>query len=216
MKSWAREDQPAEKILLKGTGAMSDAELISVIAGIHLDDARTILTGVNNNLFALWKLGHAELTALGLSDGQARRILAMFALSRRRNESEVMQREKIIRSSDAFQIFKSLIGDLPHEEFYCLLLNKANKVIKKVRISEGGLSGTVVDPKKIFQIALENHAASMILGHNHPSGQITPSEADTKITRKIKDAGTLLEIAVLDHIIVGDDCYYSYADEGAL
>lgn len=140
----------------------------------------------------------------------------MFALARRRNESEVILKDKISRSSDAFEIFKALIGDLPHEEFWILLLNKANRIIKKVRISEGGISGTVVDPKKIFQICLAQHATSIILGHNHPSGNLQPSEADTKITKKIRDCGVLLDVAVLDHIIVGDDRYYSFADEGTI
>jgi DNA repair protein RadC len=140
----------------------------------------------------------------------------MFALARRRNESEVILKDKISRSTDAFEIFKSLIGDLPYEEFWILMLSKANKVIKKVRISEGGVSGTVVDPKKIYKIALDHHASSLILGHNHPSGNIQPSEADQKITKKIKECGILLDIAVLDHIIIGDDRFYSFADEGTI
>lgn len=140
----------------------------------------------------------------------------MFALARRRNESEVILKDKISKSSDAFEIFKSLMGDLPFEEFWILLLNKANRVLKKVRISEGGISGTVVDPKKIFQICLAQHTSSIILGHNHPSGNIQPSEADQRITKKIQDCGMMLDIAVLDHIIVGDDKYYSFADEGTL
>ena len=108
------------------------------------------------------------------------------------------------------------MGDLPYEEFWLLLLNRANRVVRKVKISEGGVSGTVVDPKKIFQICLEQHATSIILGHNHPSGTITPSEADNKITKKIKDCGSLLDVAVLDHIIVGYDRFYSFADEGTI
>jgi DNA repair protein RadC len=128
----------------------------------------------------------------------------------------VILKDKISRSTDAFEIFKSLMGDLPYEEFWILLLNKANRVLKKVRISEGGISGTVVDPKKIFQICLAQHTSSIILGHNHPSGNIQPSEADNKITKKIKDCGIMLDVAVLDHIIIGDDRYYSFADEGTL
>lgn len=138
----------------------------------------------------------------------------MFALARRRNESEVIFKNKISKSQDAFEIFHSLMGDLPYEEFWLLPLNRANRVVRKVKISEGGVSGTVVDPKKIFQICLEQHATSIILGHNHPSG--TPSEADNKVTKIIKDCGLLLDVAVLDHIIVGDDRFYSFADEGTL
>ena len=140
----------------------------------------------------------------------------MFALARRRNESDVLTKAKIASSKDAFDIFNSLTGDLFYEEFWIILLNKANKVLKKVRISEGGISGTVVDPKKIFKIALDNHCSSIILGHNHPSGNTQPSEADNKITKKIKDCGILLDMAVLDHVIVAGDRYYSYADEGTL
>jgi DNA repair protein RadC len=152
----------------------------------------------------------------GIGQKRAVKICAMFALARRRNESEVILKDKISRSNDAFEIFKALIGDLPYEEFWILLLNKANRIIKKVRISEGGVSGTVVDPKKIFEICLAHHATSIILGHNHPSGNLQPSEADTKITKKIRDCGLLLDVAVLDHIIVGDDRYYSFADEGSV
>ena len=108
------------------------------------------------------------------------------------------------------------MGDKPYEEFWVLMLDRGNKVIRKTRISEGGIAGTVVDPKKIFAMAIEAHASSLILGHNHPSGVVTPSEADLRITQKLKDAGTLLEIAVLDHIIIGHDSFYSFADEGSM
>jgi DNA repair protein RadC len=127
-----------------------------------------------------------------------------------------MSQPKVTSSRDAFEIFHSLIGDLPYEEFWMLILSKANKVLKKVRISEGGVSGTVVDPKKIYKIALDHHSSSLILGHNHPSGNIQPSEADNKITKKIKECGILLDIAVLDHIIVGNEQFYSFADEGSM
>jgi DNA repair protein RadC len=127
-----------------------------------------------------------------------------------------MTKFKITNSRDAFEIFHSVIGDLPYEEFWVLLLNKANKVLQKVRISEGGVSGTVVDPKKIFKIAIDHHSSSLILGHNHPSGNIQPSDADHKITKKIKECGFLLDIAVLDHIIVGNEQFYSFADDGII
>jgi len=140
----------------------------------------------------------------------------MFALARRRNKSEVIHKDKISCNRDAFEIFKSLMGDLPHEEFWLLLLNKANRVTKKVRTSEGGISGTVFDPKKVFKTCLDNQACSIILGHNHPNGNIQPSDADQRITKKIRDCGLLLDIAVLDHIIIVDDRYYSFTDEGSL
>jgi DNA repair protein RadC len=223
MRYWAEDDLPSQKLLLKGNGSLSDAELLSIIIGSgvsgenSLDIAMKILSICGNNLCEFWKFSVSDLQKIkGIGEKRAVKIAAMFALARRRNESEVIFKNKISKSQDAFEIFHSLMGDLPYEEFWLLLLNRANKVVKKVKISEGGISGTVVDPKKIFQICLEQHATSIILGHNHPSGTITPSEADNKITKKIKDCGLLLDVAVLDHIIVGDDRFYSFADEGAL
>ena len=223
MSNWAEDDIPSEKMLTKGSGSLSDAELLSIIIGSgiagenSLEIARTLLSHCQNSLCELWKVSATDLQKVkGIGRKRAVKICAMFALARRRNESEVILKDKISRSSDAYEIFRALIGDLPHEEFWILLLNKANRIIKKARISEGGVSGTVVDPKKIYKIALDNHASSLILGHNHPSGNIQPSEADNKITRKIKDCGILLDVAVLDHIIIGEDRYYSYADCGQM
>ena len=223
MRYWAEDDLPSQKLLLKGNGSLSDAELLSIIIGTgvsgenSLDIAMKSLSICGNNLCEFWKFSVSDLQKIkGIGEKRAVKIAAMFALARRRNESEVIFKNKISKSQDAFEIFHSLMGDLPYEEFWLLLLNRANRVIKKVKISEGGISGTVVDPKKIFQICLEQHATSILLGHNHPSGAVTPSEADNKITKKIKDCGILLDVAVLDHIIVGDDRYYSFADEGSL
>ena len=223
MRYWAEDDLPSQKLLLKGNGSLSDAELLSIIIGTgvsgenSLDIAMKTLSICGNNLCEFWKFSVSDLQKIkGIGEKRAVKIAAMFALARRRNESEVIFKNKISKSQDAFEIFHSLMGDLPYEEFWLLLLNRANRVIKKVKISEGGISGTVVDPKKIFQICLEQHATSILLGHNHPSGAVTPSEADNKITKKIKDCGLLLDVAVLDHIIVGDDQFYSFADEGAL
>jgi DNA repair protein RadC len=224
MRKWAEDDQPSTKLLLKGTSSLSDAELLSIIIGSGvtggdnpLDIAREILSFYDNNLAELWRTGDSELQAFkGIGEKTAVQILAMFALSRRRSECEILQKAKISCSRDAFDIFKASMGDLPYEEFWIILLNKANKVIKKVRVSDGGISGTVVDPKKLFKLALDNHCSSIILGHNHPSGNIQPSEADQRITKKIKECGILLDVAVLDHIIIGDDRYYSFADEGII
>ena len=223
MNAWAEDDIPSNKLLLKGSGSLSNAELLSIIIGNgiegenSLDIAMKTLSQCGNNLCEFWRLGVTELQQIkGIGPKRAVQIVAMFALARRRNESEVILKDKISKSTDAFEIFRSLIGDLPYEEFWILMLSKANKVIKKVRISEGGVSGTVVDPKKIYKIALDHHASSLILGHNHPSGNIHPSEADQKITKKIKECGILLDIAVLDHLIIGDDRYYSFADEGTI
>jgi len=223
MRLWAEDDLPSQKLLLKGTSTLSDAELLSIIIGSgisgenSLDIAMKTLSICGNNLCEFWKFSVSDLQKIkGIGEKRAVKIAAMFALARRRNESEVIFKNKISKSQDAFEIFHSLMGDLPYEEFWLLLLNRANRVVRKVKISEGGISGTVVDPKKIFQICLEQHATSIILGHNHPSGAVTPSEADNKITKKIKDCGLLLDVAVLDHIIVGDDRFYSFADEGTL
>ena len=223
MRYWAEDDLPSQKLLLKGNGSLSDAELLSIIIGTgvsgenSLNIAMKTLSICGNNLCEFWKFSVSDLQKIkGIGEKRAVKIAAMFALARRRNESEVIFKNKISKSQDAFEIFHSLMGDLPYEEFWLLLLNRANRVVRKVKISEGGISGTVVDPKKIFQICLEQHATSIILGHNHPSGTVTPSEADNKITKKIKDCGLLLDVAVLDHIIVGDDRFYSFADEGTL
>ena len=223
MKLWAEDDLPSYKLLMKGSSSVSDTELLSIIIGSgipgenSLDIAKTLLMVCNNNLQTLWRMSVTDLMKVkGIGETRATQIIAVFALARRKNESNVDIINKISSSRDAFTIFNALIGDVPYEEFWVILLNRANKIIRKIRISEGGISGTVVDPKKIFKIALDNHASNIILGHNHPSGAVTPSEADCKITRKLKDAGSLLEISVLDHLIVTSDSYYSFADEGAM
>lgn len=223
IKNWAEDDRPREKLLLKGKNALSDAELLAIVlttgsrSESAVDLAKKILKSAGDNLAELSKIGIPDLMKFnGIGEAKAIGIVAALELGRRRNEAEVMSREKITNSRDAFEVLRSSLGDLPYEEFWILLLNKANKVIRKCSISEGGVSGTVVDPKKIFKIALDNHASSIILGHNHPSGNIQPSEADHKITKKVKDAGNMLDVAVLDHIIIGDDRYYSFADEGSL
>ena len=223
MQFWAEDDIPGEKMLLKGTASLSDVELLSILIGSgipgenSLDIAQNMMAICQNNLCELWKLGISDLQQIrGIGKQRALQIASMFALCRRRNASEVITKPKISSSRDAYTVLHSLIGDLPYEEFWMLLLNRANRIVKTVKVSEGGISGTVVDPKKIFFIALEHHSSSIILGHNHPSGVPNPSDADLKITRKLKDSGTLLEISVLDHIIVAHDSYYSFADEGSM
>ena len=208
MRNWAEEDLPGQKMLLKGVNSLSDAELLAIIIGTGIKDnsaleiAKQMLGGSDNNLNAFWRTDYSDLKKFtGIGEKRAIKLLAIFALARRRNESETMSQQKVTSSRDAFEIFHSLIGDLPYEEFWMLILSKANKILKKIRISEGGVSGTVVDPKKIYKIALDHHSSSLILGHNHPSGNIQPSEADHKITKKIKECGILLDIAVLDQNI---------------
>jgi len=221
--AWCLDDQPKYKLLMKGKDSLSDAETLSIVLGagtdqVHLlDIARTILQNANNSLSEVCKMSFSDLMKIhGVGEARAIALIAAFELGRRRNESEVLLKDKISCSRDAFEVLRSAMGDKPYEEFWILILNKANRVIRKCCISEGGISGTVVDPKKIFKIALDHHASSIILGHNHPSGNTQPSEADQKITRKIRDSGTMLDIAVLDHIIVGEMNYYSLADEGLI
>jgi len=223
IKNWAEEDRPREKLQLKGKNTLSDAELIAILLGSGsrsesaVDLAKRILLTAGENLIEVSKMGISDLMGFnGIGEAKAVTLIAALELGKRRNESEVLAKEKIANSQDAFEIFRSVMGDQPYESFWIILLNRANKVMRKCSISEGGVSGTVVDPKKIFKIALDQHASSIILGHNHPSGNIQPSEADQSITRKIRDAGLLLDVAVLDHLIIGDDLYYSFADEGTL
>ena len=223
IKNWAEEDRPREKLQLKGKNALSDAELIAILLRngnrkeSALDLAKGLLNKAGDNLIEFSRMGIKELLEFkGIGKVKAITLIAALELGKRRNESQVMLRKKITSSQDAFEIFQSTMGDQLYESFWIILLNKANKVIEKCNISEGGISGTVVDPKKIYKIALDKHASSIILGHNHPSGNVQPSEADQKITKKIKDAGFMLDVAVLDHIIIGDDKYYSFADEGTL
>ena len=223
IRNWAEDDRPREKLVLKGKNSLSDAELLAILLGSGsrkesaVDLARQVLKKAGDNLIGLARFNLSDLTAFnGIGQAKAITILAALELGKRRNEAEAVAREKITCSRDAWEIFRSTMGDQPYEEFWIILLNKANKVTGKCCISEGGISGTVVDPKKIFKIALDQRASSILLGHNHPSGNIQPSEADQRITKKIRDAGNMLDIAVLDHIILGEDKYYSFADEGGL
>ena len=208
---------------MKGRHSLSDAELLAILIGSGtkhqsaLDVAKGILHLANDNLAEMARMGLNELTRVkGIGKVRAVTITAALELGRRRDESTVMEKGKIFKSSDAYTIFRSTMSDHPYEEFWIILLNKGNKVLRKCCISEGGISGTVVDPKKVFKIALDYHASSIILGHNHPSGMIKPSEADNNITKKLYAAGKMLDVDVLDHLIIGDNGFYSYSDEGEL
>jgi len=220
---WAEEDRPREKLLLKGKHTLSNAELLAILISTGtkdksaLDLAKNILGGIQNNLIELSRLPVKELMKFpGIGQAKALTIIAAMEIAKRRRSSDVLQKEKITGSKDVFEIFYSVLADSPYEQFWLLLLNRANKVIRKINISEGGLSGTVADPKKIFNLALEFHASSIILCHNHPSGNLKPSDSDISLTFKLKQAGLLLDMPVLDHIIIGDESYYSFADEGKL
>jgi DNA repair protein RadC len=221
--SWAEEDRPREKLLLKGKAALSDAELIAILIGSGtrelsaVDLSKVILQKAVNNLNELAKLSIKDLMKVkGIGEAKAISIIAALELGRRRKESEVVRRPRISSSRDAYEQIQPYLLDLPHEEFWLLLLNRANEVIKPVQVSQGGVSGTVADPKIIFKFAIENLSSAIILVHNHPSGNLKPSEADKELTRRLSSAGKLLEIPVLDHLIFTDGGYLSFADEGML
>ena len=221
--SWAEEDRPREKLILKGKAALSDAELIGILIGSGtrslsaVDLSKLILNKVSNNLNELAKLSIKDLQQFkGIGEAKAIAIVSALELGRRRKESQFIQKPKITCSKDAYEIIKPELMDLSYEVFWILLLNRANQVIKKCQISTGGISGTVADPKIIFKTALENLCSAIILVHNHPSGNLKPSSADISLTKKMKESGNLLEIPVLDHIIFSDNGYYSFADEGIL
>ncbi len=223
IKQWAEEDRPREKLMLKGRHALSDAELIAILigSGTHemsaVEIAKEILEGARDNLMELGKLTVQDLTKYrGVGPARAIAIAAALELGRRRNESVPPGKSFIRKSQDAFAVLNTVMQDKPYEEFWILLLNRANGLIRKECISEGGISGTVVDPKKIFKVALDYHATGIILGHNHPSGNTKPSESDIRITNKIVEAGKLLEVSVLDHIIVTDREFFSFSDQGMM
>lgn len=221
--SWAEEDRPREKLLLKGRTTLTDAELLGILIGSGtralsaVDVCRLILQGSENDLNQLAKLSVKDLQQFkGIGEAKAITIVAALELGRRRKETPVVKRPKITSSQDAYDAIKPELWDLPHEEFWLLLLNRANQVVRKERCSTGGVAGTVTDPKIIFKAALQHLASSIILVHNHPSGNLKPSEADLRLTKKLKEAGALLDIPVLDHLIFADGGYYSFADEGIL
>lgn len=224
IKNWAEDDKPREKLMLKGRNSLSDAELIAILIGSGNRDesavelSKRILRSVNDNLIELSKLSISQLqnNFKGIGEAKAISIIAALELGKRRRSAEVLQKNKISNSKDAFEVFQNYVSDIQHEEFWVMMLSRSNNIIKTTSISEGGVAGTVVDPKKIFKLALENNASSLILCHNHPSGNIMPSDADFRLTRKIKAAGEMLEININDHLIIGDEKYYSFADQGEL
>lgn len=223
IKSWAEEDRPREKLLLKGKAALSDAELIAILIGsgtpniTAVDLSKEILRSVSNDLNQLARLSVKDLSKFkGIGEAKAISIVAALELGRRRKETESPEKPRITSAKDAYNTLKPHLLDLPHEEFWVILLNRANQVIRLVQISAGGVSGTVADPKLIFKTALEHLASAVILAHNHPSGNLQPSQADRDLTKKMREAGRLLEIPILDHLIFTDKAYYSFADEGEL
>ena len=221
IKNWAEDDKPREKLMLKGKTALSDAELVAILIGSGSRDesavslSKRILASVDNNLNALGKLSLKHLMDFkGIGEAKAISIIAALELGRRRRAEESVELHKITSSKAVFEIMQPIIGELPHEEFWVLYLNNSNKVIYKSQLSKGGITGTVVDVRLIFKTALEHNATSVILSHNHPSGKLQASDADKEITKKLKLAGEQLDIKVLDHIIITENGYLSFQDEG--
>jgi len=224
IKSWAVEDRPREKMTTRGRKHLSNAELLAILLGSGSRDesavslAQRILKGSQNNLNQLSKMSLRELQSFkGVGPAKAIAIAAALEIGIRRESTPLAQKPQITQSSDAYNVLKADLMDLPHEEFIVLLLNQANRVIDRIYISVGGVAGTVVDVKKIFRATLSNPlVAAVILAHNHPSDNLRPSKADIEITKKIKEAGKFLDIAVLDHIIVAGNSFTSLADEGLM
>lgn len=223
IKSWSPDDRPREKLLLKGKSALSDAELLSILLGSGtkttsaVELGKKVLQHADNNLHQLAALTVTDLTKLrGIGQVKAITIVAALELGRRRKELDRQEKPKISSSKDAFELLRPDLQDLPHEEFWVLVLNRANRVMKKRQISQGGVAGTVADPKIIFKAALEELGSGIILAHNHPSGNLSASQADLELTKKLVGGGRLLEIQVLDHLILGGQNYFSFADEGLM
>jgi DNA repair protein RadC len=223
IREWADDDKPREKLLNKGPAALSDAELIAILIGSGnrnesaVELSKRILSDVDDHFSGLARLTLQDLQKYsGIGEAKAITIAAALEIGRRRAAAVGTEKPQIKDSRTAYLILQKELSDQNYENFCVILLNRANKVLRTLRISDGGISGTVVDPKKVYKTALDNGATSLILGHNHPSGQLTPSAADMELTRKMKAAGEMLDLPVLDHIIVGDGKYYSFADEGIL
>ncbi len=223
IKAWAEEDRPREKLMVKGRHSLSDAELIAILLGSGsreesaVDLSRRMLSAMDNNLYELGKKSISELCKFkGIGPAKAITIAAAMELGRRRQMGQPIEKRQIKSSKDAFIELAPLVMDLPHEEFWILMMNRANRVIAKEQISTGGVAGTVVDAKIIFSKALTHLACGIILCHNHPSGNLKPSRADIEITKKLKLAGDALEVKVLDHLIIAEKGYFSFADEGKM
>mgnify|MGYP003684711647 CR=1 FL=1 len=223
IKAWNEDDRPREKLMLKGRIALSDAELIAILIGSGsrqesaVSLSQRIMASVENNLS---ELGKASITQLkqfkGIGEAKAITIVAALELGRRRRGQEALERKKITSSESAFELLQPIIGDLPHEEFWAIFLNNANKVLQTLQLSKGGITGTIVDVRLTLKTALQLGAVGMILAHNHPSGTLKPSQADKQLTKKLMLAGESLDIKVLDHLIITEKAYFSFADEQLL
>jgi len=223
IKKWSQDDQPREKLRDKGKSALSDAELVAILIGSGnrnenaVSLSKRILASVNHNLNALGKLSLKQLMDFkGIGEAKAITITAALELGRRRRSIEAIQKHKISSSASVFELMQPIIGELPHEEFWIIHLNNSNKIIQKNQLSKGGITGTLVDVRLVLKTALEVGAVGLILIHNHPSGTLKPSTADKNLTQKLKMAAQSLDIKVLDHLIITENNYFSFADESLL
>ncbi|MBT8190248.1 MAG: DNA repair protein RadC [Saprospiraceae bacterium] len=223
IKYWAEEDRPREKLLLKGRQNLSNAELIAILIGSGTKElsavqlSKNILIRFDNDLNELARLQVADLKKFkGIGEAKAVSVIAALELGRRRQISTSSVKSRITSSKDAYKLLAGDLRDLNHEVFKILLLNRNNRVLRTETISIGGIAGTVVDPKIIFKKALDHHASSIILCHNHPSGNLNPSRQDIEITKKIVEAGKVIEIQILDHLIISYEGYFSFADEALI
>ena len=223
IKNWSQDDQPREKLRDKGRTALSDTELVAILIGSGNREesavalCKRIFASVDNNLNALGKLSLQQLmTFKGIGEAKAITIAAALELGRRRRIEDAVELKKITSSQSVFDLMQPVLGELPHEEFWILYLNNSNKVIQKNQLSKGGITGTLVDVRLVLKNALETGATALILCHNHPSGTLKPSQADRDITQKLKIAAQSLDIKVLDHLIITETAYFSFADENML
>ncbi|MFI8379295.1 DNA repair protein RadC [Leeuwenhoekiella sp. NPDC079379] len=223
IKNWSLDDRPREKLLSKGKDALTDAELVAILIGSGSRNesavalSKRILASVENNLNALGKLSIDQLLKFkGIGEAKGVTIAAALELGRRRKLEDAAEVKKISGSHSVYELLQPILGELPHEEFWILYLNNANKVLSMHQLSKGGMTGTLVDVRLVFKKALETGAVSIILAHNHPSGTLKASQADKNITEKLKKASESLDIKVLDHLIITEKAYFSFADEGLL
>ena len=223
IKNWSEEDQPREKLMAKGRQVLSDAELLAILIGSGnrsesaIELCKRILNDSKNNINKLAKLSVNDLMKYrGIGEAKAISIVAALELGRRRKSEAVLDKVQVTSSQHLYEYIKPVLEDLPHEEFWIVLLSRANKIIGKQLIGRGGISETTADIKLIFKKSIESLASAIILAHNHPSGNLKPSQSDLNLTKKIKDAAKLFDISILDHLIIGDGNYYSFNDEGVL
>ncbi|HET8855841.1 MAG TPA: DNA repair protein RadC [Salinimicrobium sp.] len=223
IKNWAQDDRPREKLIRKGKASLSNAELMAILIGSGsqeesaVDLSKKILSGNRNSLNLLGKMSIKQLTKFkGIGPAKALSIAAAMELGRRRRMEEALETKRMTSSACVYELLQPIIGDLPHEEFWIVYLNNFNNVLDQLQLSKGGITGTLVDVRLALKTALEIGATCIILSHNHPSGNLTPSNADKILTEKLAAAGESVDIKVLDHVIVSDKSYFSFADEGLL